>query len=523
MNNSLKEVKHSLTKKLFIGLALIGVTVGIVLALTSYYYTKQYIFEITSKLTDSCAIDVANMMYDAPIDKFLRGEEQELYKSHLRSVKNIANTFGLKYLYVYIPDEKNNKIISIIGVEGETGKIISEFELGNSPKKLKPRSEILNMYKNKDNGLTIQINNEYGHVLSGYATIIDKNKNPIAVAGADVDFGRIMHDLRQSFLWTFVEIILTLLLILVLVLQYIKRTFIKPILQLSNEMKNAMDTNTQYKPIDLNTNDEFNTIAGMYNMVSKEQKRMSSELLIARTIQLSSLPSKFPAYPEHNEFDIYATMVPAKEVGGDFYDFFFIDENKFMFLIADVSGKGIPAALFMMTTKTLIKSIAVENLPPKEMINKINKQVCGNNEQGFFVTLFGVITDIKTGKTSLINCGHNPPLLKRNNGKYEYLNIKSNLVLGIVNDFDYNIEEITLSKDDILFLYTDGVTEALNENNELYGEQRLIDTLNTTKNNNSILLNEILANTDNDLKKFINDTEQSDDITMLAFKYNGIQ
>lgn len=271
--------------------------------------------------------------------------------------------------------------------------------------------------------------------------------------------------------------------------------------------------------------DTFNNMVGdiknyMVNIgkITKEKEKIESELSIARTIQYSVLPKTF--YPFMDEFDIYATMDTAKEVGGDFYDFFFITPTQFMFLISDVSGKGIPAALFMMTTKTLIKNLATEGYALKEMFEKINNQIYENNKQGFFVTLFAGIVDITTGKFTYVNCGHNPPLIKRKNQEFEYLKINANLVLGAIPDVDYIVEETYFEKGDMIFLYTDGITEALNYREELYGEQRLKSCLN-----NYIIkdLPELFTSIRDDVYNYIGEIEQSDDMTMLGFKYNGFE
>ena len=253
--------------------------------------------------------------------------------------------------------------------------------------------------------------------------------------------------------------------------------------------------------------------------ITKEKEKINSELSIARTIQASSVPNKFPAFPDKSEFDIFASMESAKEVGGDFYDFYFIDENNFMFLIADVSGKGVPAALFMMTAKTLINNMAQVGYSPKDLIQIINKKMCENNKQGFFVTMLSGIVNIKTGKLTMINCGHNKPLIKRINGNYEYLEIDSNTPLGIFEETDFEIYESQLQKGDIIFTYTDGITEAMNIDEEMYGEERLYNYLNSIKDVNDI--EKILLNVKQNLKLYTNSAPQSDDITMLGFKYNG--
>ena len=250
--------------------------------------------------------------------------------------------------------------------------------------------------------------------------------------------------------------------------------------------------------------------------ITADKERMASELSIAKSIQLSAVPSSF--FDEMKEFNIYATMDTAKEVGGDFYDFFFIDNSKFVFLIADVSGKGIPAALFMMTTKTLIKNLAKEGYQPKELFEKINNQIYENNKQGFFVTLFATIIDINTGKATYINCGHNPPLIKKKNGKYGYQKLPANLVLGAMGNTEYKTYETTFEIGDTIFLYTDGVSEAMNKDGNLYGEKQLENCLNNNSDND---INTTIKNIREDVYRHADGAEQSDDITMLIFEYNG--
>ncbi|MBR1424759.1 SpoIIE family protein phosphatase [bacterium] len=262
----------------------------------------------------------------------------------------------------------------------------------------------------------------------------------------------------------------------------------------------------------------FDKMTKDIKLITNERAKITSELSVAKSIQSSSLPNVFPPFPNKNEFDIYASMEPAKEVGGDFYDFFFIDKTKFMFLIADVSGKGIPAALFMMTVKTLINNIAQLNYSPKQLIEIINNKICQTNKQGFFVTVLLGITDINTGETSIINCGHNLPLIKRKDGNFEYLQLESNIALGVFEDSKFEVYETVMNVGDIIFTYTDGVTEAINKNDEVYGETRLYDCLNSIDTPEPI---EIVQRVKTSINEYSDSNLQSDDITMLVFKYNG--
>lgn len=264
------------------------------------------------------------------------------------------------------------------------------------------------------------------------------------------------------------------------------------------------------------------TVGALRQAIEAETKRLDDELELAKSIQLSALPNVFPPYPEHEEFEIFASMDTAKEVGGDFYDFFFIDPDHFAFLVADVSGKGIPAALFMMTSKTLIKNLAKTGLTPAQLMTKVNKQICKTNDQGLFVTVFFCVLELSTGKLVGVNAGHNPPLLKRSNGEAEYFKCKPNLVVGAMNNIEYTSCETILNPDDSIFLYTDGITEAFDKNEQMYGEQRLQTKLNSLLAEN-VSIENILKGIKSDVDEFATGTSQADDITMLIFKYNGLK
>ena len=251
--------------------------------------------------------------------------------------------------------------------------------------------------------------------------------------------------------------------------------------------------------------------------LSEEGARIESELNIAKSIQKNMLPSTFPAFPQYKEFDIYASMTPAKEVGGDFYDMFLVDENHLAMVIADVSGKGVPAALIMMTARTLIKNTALNGYAVDEIFDRVNEMLCEGNTSNHFVTSWFSILDLRTGKLEFVNAGHNPPLAYSNKeGKFEYLKTKPNLILAAMDYTKYKKHEIVLEAGDKLFLYTDGVTEATNEKEELYGEERLHNYLNNhLEDIPEITINGIKKDIDN----FVGNAGQFDDITMLEFLF----
>jgi sigma-B regulation protein RsbU (phosphoserine phosphatase) len=213
-------------------------------------------------------------------------------------------------------------------------------------------------------------------------------------------------------------------------------------------------------------------------------------------------------------------MDAAKEVGGDFYDFYMLDENNLVFVIADVSGKGIPGAMFMMTSKTLIKSHAESGLPVNEVFNNVNAQLCENNEADMFVTAWLGILNLETGELSYANAGHNPPLIKRNNGSYEYLKEKANFVLAGADGVKYKEHKLYLKPGDEIYLYTDGITEAHNIDKQLYGGERLLNSLNDT---DGMSVEEICKKVKEEINLFVGEAEQFDDITMLCVRLNKME
>jgi phosphoserine phosphatase RsbU/P len=244
------------------------------------------------------------------------------------------------------------------------------------------------------------------------------------------------------------------------------------------------------------------------------KERIQSELKVATQIQASLLPRIFPPFPEHPEFEIYASMVPAKEVGGDFYDFFFIDENNLCFLIADVSDKGVPAALYMMVAKTLLKTEGQRLGEPDRMLASVNRILASDNDSCMFTTVFCAILDTTTGYVRFANAGHNPPLLVDSQG-VRYLALKPGLMLGAMAETVFVTERLTLEREGILFLYTDGVTEAKNGEEALYGEERLLRALQSAPQADLATLVHYIGA---EVAQHAGVAPQSDDITMLAIK-----
>jgi len=329
-----------------------------------------------------------------------------------------------------------------------------------------------------------------------------------------------------------VAIVLILLLLL-----FISWRITLPIKSLLTASKEIARGNLDYS-IDIHTRDEIEELGVSVNKmavdlkdyianlqtVTAEKERIGAELDVATKIQTSMLPCLFPAFPHRDEFDIYASMQPAKEVGGDFYDFFLIDDQTLGIVMADVSGKGIPAALFMVIAKTLIKNTAQTasfgggGKSPKEVLEIVNNLLYENNDADMFVTVFLGYFEIPSGKLTYVNAGHNPPLIKRAGEKFDWLKTKQGFILGGVEDISYTQYEIELKAGDELLLYTDGITEAVNNEEELFSEQSLLESANKAYD---LPLKELTESIKRDIDTFAEGAQQADDITMLILRYLG--
>ena len=320
-----------------------------------------------------------------------------------------------------------------------------------------------------------------------------------------------------------VLLISTLFIVLVLY-QVLKKNINHPIAKLT-EIANEISQGDLERTIHLDKPSELAQLASAFNKmktdikthltelakISSEKEKMESELAIAKNIQDSALPKDFP---KNEYFEIVASMTPAKEVGGDFYDFFPIDENRVGLVMADVCGKGITAALYMMSAKTAIKNMLQAGYPLDEAMDKANTSLCNNNGPLMFVTAFVGILDLRSGKIEYVNAGHCPPL-QQTEKEYKYVDVIKNMVLGVKSDYEYKVGQIDLKPNERLFLYTDGVTEAKNDENQFLGPDRLLKILNQK----NLPLPNTLECVHNSIQNFVKDAPQSDDITMLIVEF----
>lgn len=380
---------------------------------------------------------------------------------------------------------------------------------------------------------------EYGWLCSAGAGIYDQNGEVVGTACIDVSMDDIMKN-RQEFLQNLCLVLVGITIVIcLLILAGINRILLVPVKSLSQaaalfvkDKESTKKTQTAISQLNIHTGDEIEELSESIKTmemeindyidhlteVTAEKERMGAELNIATQIQASMLPCIFPAFPDRNEFDIYASMDPAKEVGGDFYDFFLIDEDHIALVMADVSGKGVPAALFMVIAKTLLKNTAQSGISPKEVLSQVNTQLCENNEAEMFVTVWLGVMQISTGHMVCANAGHEYPAIRRVGGQYELLHDKHGFVLAGMEGSRYREYEITLEKGDSLFVYTDGVPEATNAENELFGTDRMLEALNQ---NPDAASEEVIREVQKAMEVFVKQAPQFDDITMLSMIYKG--
>lgn len=305
-------------------------------------------------------------------------------------------------------------------------------------------------------------------------------------------------------------------------------TITRPIQKLAGNVEKIGQGNLDVR-MEVESGDEVGELAQTFNRmledlqlyisnlseVTAEKERIGAELDVATNIQASMLPCIFPAFPEHKELDIYATMNPAREVGGDFYDFFLVDAEHLALVMADVSGKGVPAALFMVIAKTLIKNRTQLGEAPETVLEEVNSQLCENNEADMFVTVWLGIYEIPTGKLAYANAGHECPAIMRAGGGYELLRESHDFVVGGMEGMTYTGHEIALQAGDKLFLYTDGVPEATNGAEELFGEERMLEALNRCT---ALSPQDTLTEVKREIDAFVGEADQFDDLTMLSFE-----
>ena len=456
------------------------------------------------------------------------GEKDEYYYEILEIMRAYRANTNIRYFYVFVPEENEFVYVWDAAAEGE----IADLGKREAYRKDSRDFAFLVYQKNPPEELMLFQDETYGNIATACSPIFDSQGNPVAEVCVGIYLFDLQADMREFLVVVLITILLVISMAILLCYRFVKKRIVTPINKIRDVSKGMVENLENEETIEatIGTNDEieelFESFKQMYsdvrdyiNMlqtVTAEKERIGAELDVAKHIQASMLPCIFPAFPDRNEFDIYATMEPAKEVGGDFYDFFMVDDRHLAIVMADVSGKGVPAALFMVIGKTLIKDHTTPGRDLGKVFSEVNDLLCESNSEELFITAFEGVLDLETGEFVYVNAGHDAPFICRKNGSYEPLAVKSGFVLAGMEGMKFSQGSITLAEGDKLFHYTDGVTEATNTHNELYGKERLATVLNKNKQKSP---KETLSSVKADIDTFVGEAPQFDDITMLCVEY----
>ena len=522
-----------ITKKIVACALVMGLVLcSIVLAAGYWSFSQQFTRQYDSSIR-AIASAARECLHPNDFKQYLEKGPDANYAQTAAILQDFVDKFDLNFLYVSIVEAPDYKRITYIHDPVSKKSSFREyplryFEIYDEPEYNAAAKRVF------ENGETVVHHIEKtrsGSHIAAMMPVKDSTGKVVAVIGAEKSTQEYVSAKHRfmNFVIT-IEVVFALLSIL-LFGSYINKRFINPIALVTYEAsqftKNGGEPSNKLQNI--RAKDEILTLAhAVFQMetdiknyidnlskVTAEKERFEAEVGVASRIQMAMLPKV--NFPDRNDFELFATMTPAKEVGGDLYDYFLLDEDHLLLTVGDVSGKGIPASLFMVVVKTLIHSYAEQKMSPAEIFESTNSMICKENSLGYFITCWLGILTLSTGEMKFVNAGHNYPV-HIHESEISFLKTKPNFVLGGMDEMVYQEHSVTLAKGDRLFVYTDGVTEANNENSELFGDERLLQAASLCAGQNPETACKTVLE---QLNAFVGEAPQFDDITMLAFRYNG--
>ena len=560
-----EQKRHSLSAKVFktaLGSAFVLGMVALLLGLSMYIWStvNQYIAE-----SFGLARSTAAVIDRAVNPNALAGEVMVIYHGLTDEQRRSAGTEACRRLFSGIDAREDYQTLSkVLGVFRDASEV-QEIYLGcydretgalvyicnpNSPTEWRPedwepveKREIDRFYGWDGEGKLYDISRtrQYGWLCTSGVPLRDEAGEIACFVLCDITLGDVARSVR-SFLIQYACVMLVAVNLLGwLLTRRMRRALVKPISEIAGAAKTYVSDRRAGAPntdhftrLSIRTGDELENLSLVMaemerslteyednlTRVTAEKERIGTELTLATRIQADMLPGIFPPYPERTEFDIYATMDPAKEVGGDFYDFFLIDDDHLALVMADVSGKGVPAALFMMSSKILLANTAMQGKSPREVLEIANAAICTGNREQMFVTVWLGILEISTGRVVAANAGHEYPVIRQPDGRFELFRDPHGFVVGGMEGVRYRDYELQLRPGAALFVYTDGVTEATRADGGLFGTRRRLDALNADPGADAQAL---LKNMRRSVDAFTGDAPQFDDMTMLCVIYKGTE
>ena len=493
----------------------------------------QEVMEKYKSLNEEKRMKTGTAEYRAEFSEF---ESAKNYTVLINMLSNYTRSEDVSDVYLAMYDEENSAMVYIVDPDEEDRLLPGEWEPVNEK----------GMHKFLDwngEGMLYDIEHidKYGWICTAGTPLRNDKGKICAFLLVDVTIDNVLTGIRTYTLQVTVAMLLIIMIISFLMIRHMKKTLVEPIDEIANAAQEyakersagVKDTNC-FASLDIHTGDEVENLSlVMADMemslseyeenltkITAEKERITTELNLATRIQADMLPNIYPAFPDRSEFDIYATMDPAKEVGGDFYDFFLIDSNHLCMVMADVSGKGIPAALFMMATKIILANNAMMGKSPAQILSDTNAAICSNNREEMFVTVWLGILEISTGKLTAANAGHEYPALKNPGGAFELLKDTHGFVIGGMDGIKYKQYELMLEPGSKIFLYTDGVPEATDAQGNMFEKERMLSALNKDTNATP---EQILKNVHTAVDEYVKSAEQFDDLTMLCMEYKKIE
>ena len=533
--------KVSIVFKSLLGIVILLIVFSVIVSMMGFNNFTEALLDQYSNGAFRTANTAAMELDVSQIDDYAAsGGTTEEYIAALESMERLCNSSGSTFIYVIRPDRSDYKHITFLFSTINNNSNYTRYEFGYV--RNTTNEEYMEKYRKLYEGESEQelVIRDKGYIetdphITAMVPIKDEGGKTTAILCVQRQMDNLVH-VRNTYIGKILVVMIALM-ILVIIGQsiYLHRVFLRPVTKITEEASRFSHQNDlpEKKLSDtVRNNDEIGVLAGSIDRmeerivqyvddltkVTAEKERISTELNLATKIQASMLPSHFPPFPDRTEFDIYASMDPAKEVGGDFYDFFLVDDEHLCLVMADVSGKGVPAALFMMASKIILANYAKMGKTPSEILTAANAAICSNNREDMFVTVWLGILDISTGRLTAANAGHEYPILMKPDGKFELYKDRHGFVIGGMAGLKYKEYTIDMKPGSKLFLYTDGVPEATDAEKQLFGTERMVAALNEKSDGSP---QEILKTVRSSVDAFVKDAQQFDDLTMLCLEYKG--
>lgn len=538
MLEKIRKLRSNMAVYITSGVVCLLALFGIIVCISGIVSFTNAFDEMNSTTTFHMAYTAASLVNGDHIKEYLAGEEPEEYARTKRILDAYCHRMSVSLIYVIDVDQTDyERFVSVFNSVDNTvdDSNYVPWEIGH--KRETTNEEYRNNYealyaKEKEYATIYRL--RPGNGLKPHITTIVPVTNSKGDVAALLCIQRPIHELEKAIIRFMLHIVVIVLIMGALASHLAAKSLAKwvfiPIKRVSDEASRFARENTKGEELgDVSRFEEIDTLSrsidkmetDMVNYIENltaytaERERIGTELAFAKNIQHSSLPTRFPAFPDRTDFDIYAYMKPAREVGGDFYNFRLLDEDHLAMWIGDVSDKGVPAALFMMAINIVINNRASMGGTPAEIMAFVNNNICEHNEANLFVTIWLGILEISTGRLTFVNAGHEEPAVYHKGGTFELYRTKHNVAVGVFPDIEYTDYDIHLGRGDKLFVYTDGVPEATDMFDKLYTTGRMLEALNRYRDGSP---QEILEGINRSVKEFVGDRPQFDDLTMLGFE-----